>query len=202
MKKKVLKKKLPAKKPVAKKTVKKAVVKKTPAKKAKPKLSPEKITHNVTTGYLGGLFGGDFAKHVDAAVKVVSEFRKKHPFDSIAFTGTSGAGMAFPLSYVMKVPLIHLPKPGVYRHDYSKVEGTRSSKKYLIVDDFIGGGSTVKRIEKTITDEIMSKPEPVGIFLYEGPNTGSSRKMTLGKFSVPIFTLPTPAPYYAQPFVR
>jgi hypothetical protein len=178
------------------------VVKKTPAKKAKPKLTPEKITHNVTTGYLGGLFGGDYAKHVDAAVKTIKEFRKNNPFDAIAFTGTSGAGMAFPLSYKMKIPLIHIPKPGVYRHDYSKVEGTRSSKKYLIVDDFIGGGSTVKRIEKTITDEISTKPEPVGIFLYEGPVAGGNQKMTLGNFNVPIFTLPTPAPYYASPFTR
>ncbi len=203
MKKKILKK------PVAKKTVKKAVTKKKlplPAKKVKAKPTPKKITHVIRTGYLGGLFGGTFAKHVDDAVKAVKEFQKKTPFDAIAFTGTSGAGMAFPLSYVMKIPLIHVPKPGVYRHDYSKVEGTVSSKKYLIVDDFIGGGTTVKKIESTITEELKNNiepPQPVGIFLYEAPNyKGSRTNMTLGKYSVPIFTLPTPAPYYAPNFDR
>jgi hypothetical protein len=187
MKKKVLKKKSPAKKPAVKKTIKKA-----PSKKVAKKKVAETITHTIRTSYLGGIFGGDYAKHVDAAVETVKKFKAKNNFDAIAFMGTSGAGMAFPLSYFLKLPLIHIPKPGVSRHSNNTIEGTVSSKKYLIVDDFLASGNTVRNIERVITDQTTDS-KPVGIFLYESRATPP---YTLGKYTVPVITMPTPAGYY------
>jgi len=154
------------------------------------------MTHIISTSYLGGIFGGDYAKHVDAAVKTVKDFKKHTDFDAIAFMGTSGAGMAFPLSYFLKLPLIHIPKPGVYRHSSYIIEGTLSSKKYLIVDDFLASGNTVRKIEEAITDQTVGS-KPVGIFLYQ--SNGSSLYI-LGKYSVPIVTMATPAGYYAASY--
>jgi adenine/guanine phosphoribosyltransferase-like PRPP-binding protein len=161
-------------------------------KKVVKKTAAKKITHNIRTSYLGAIFGGDYSKHVDAAVKTLKDFKKKTSFDAIAFTGTSGAGIAFPLSYFLKLPLLHIPKSGVYRHSANSLEGTVNSKKYVIVDDFIASGDTVRRIERTISTQTTAKPVAIFLFASRGlPN------YSLGLHKVPVIVLPTPGSYDA-----
>lgn len=146
---------------------------------------PQKISHKIQTDYLGKVYGMEFLKLVPLTVKKVRAIRRKHHFDAIAFTGSSGAALAYPLSYLLKLPLIHVRK-GASHYSNGRVEGTISSRKYLIIDDFIETGKSMRRIIKTISEE-LDHAEPVAICLY------SSDRMT--SFShkdkeIPIFNVP------------
>jgi orotate phosphoribosyltransferase len=136
------------------------------ASKKKPAKKTTKIRHEIQTSYLGRVYGQGFLKLVPAAVARLKAFRRKHPFDALAFTGSSGAALAFPLSYLMKLPLIHVRKSDK-NHYGGSIEGTVSSKRYVIVDDFIASGTTVRRILKAIKKEYKHPVEAVGIFLYD-----------------------------------
>jgi adenine/guanine phosphoribosyltransferase-like PRPP-binding protein len=154
--------------------MKKKVVQKKPRKK---------IKHEIWTGYLGSIFGAGYLKMVPAAAKKLRAIQKTHPFDAIAFTGTSGAGIAFPLSLLLKLPLIHVRKKNVKSHYSDTIEGTISSKRYLIVDDFIASGATVNRIISTIKkDKNLKKAKAVGIFLYDSTRSTQYKRM-------PVFNL-------------
>lgn len=52
----------------------------------------------------------------------VQRLRVSHPFDAIAFRGTSGAAMAFPLSYITGIPLIHVRKTEVSSHSQARLK--------------------------------------------------------------------------------
>jgi adenine/guanine phosphoribosyltransferase-like PRPP-binding protein len=135
-------------------------------KKKPSKKKPNGIRHRIETEYLGRVYGKNFLKLVPKAVSTLKAFRKKHPFDAIAFTGSSGAALAFPLSYFLKVPLIHVRKKDK-NHYGGSIEGTISSRKYIIVDDFIESGTTVYKIINTIKKEYSHPAEIVGICLYD-----------------------------------
>lgn len=107
---------------------------------------------------------------VPTAIKTIKAWRKKHPFDAIAFTGTSGAALAYPLALALKVPLICVRKKGDGNHFKSSIEGVTNSNKYLIVDDFIVSGETMDRIIQTIRGT-GSMAKPVGIYLYADRST-------------------------------
>lgn len=152
-------------------------------KKAVQKKTRKKIQHEIWTAYLGSIFGSGYLKMVPSAAKKIRAIRKAHPFDAIAFTGTSGAGIAFPLSYLLKIPLIHIRKKSIRAHTSATVEGTISSKRYLIVDDFIASGKTIDRIRDTIKkDKQLKSAKAVGVFLYD------STRMTPYK-KLPVFNL-------------
>jgi len=108
----------------------------------------------------------EFTKVVDRAARALKAFSKKNPFDAIAFTGNSGAAMAYPLSYKLKVPLICIRKRPSDSHSSLKLEGCVSAKRYVIVDDFIESGSTMKKIQRVIKQE-LEDAKLVGIFLYD-----------------------------------
>ena len=160
------------------KNMKKQVVKKKKAVK--------KINHKIRTEYLNKVYSGEFLNLVPKAVKKIRQLRKQLGFDAIAFTGSSGAALAFPLSFFLKIPLIHVRK-GQSHYGTGRIEGTISSKKYLIVDDFIDRGNTMKRIMKSIADEIGEESKPVAIFLYDSMRRTS---FTYNNKEVPIFFLP------------
>ena len=88
------------------------------------------------TDYLERVYRvNSFIKVVNKAVTILRKYRRKHPFDAIAFTGTSGAALAYPISYKLGIPLICVRKSRSNSHFYGKVEGYLASK-YIIVDDF------------------------------------------------------------------
>jgi adenine/guanine phosphoribosyltransferase-like PRPP-binding protein len=99
------------------------------------------------------------------AVRKIKEYRKKHPFDAIAFTGTSGSAIAYPLSYMLKLPLICVRKKNDGNHFYRDIEGCTNARSYLIVDDFIESGRTMDKIISAVKGTTPSA-KPVGIFLY------------------------------------
>lgn len=131
----------------------------------KKKVSKKKV-HTIQTEYLGQVYSPKYLDLIPKAVKEIRQLRKKLKFDAIAFTGSSGAALAFPLSYFLKLPLIHVRK-GQSHYGSGPIEGTISSQRYLIVDDFIDRGNTIRRIIKKIESELGGEAKPVGIYLYD-----------------------------------
>lgn len=137
-----------------------------PAKKPVKKLKPTEFKYQISTDYLRKVYSVEaFARMLPQAVKKIKAFRKKHPFDAIAFTGSSGSAIAYPLSYMLKLPLICVRKKGDGNHFYKEIEGCINARHYLIVDDFIESGRTMNKIMSTVKS-IMPNAKPVGIFLY------------------------------------
>jgi adenine/guanine phosphoribosyltransferase-like PRPP-binding protein len=181
-----MKKKLPAKKTQSKKTVKR-------------KASPRKIKHKIRTSYLRNVYEPEFFKRIPEAVEIVQRMQKKLEFDAIAFTGISGMSFGFPLSYLLKLPVINIRKDwrDTGSHYRGRIEGTVSSRRYLIVDDFISTGDTVKNIIKIIHEELGGKAIPVGLFLhnsgamnpqFEYLKPGTNEKRTLQVVTLPYYS--------------
>lgn len=101
--------------------------------------------------------------------------RSKWKFDTIAFSGMSGAAICFILSHKLKVPLLCVRKQQDSCHYLSEqyasadnlryLEGNVAVKKYIIVDDFISSGSTVNRIYEKILEQ-NPKSKCMGMFMY------------------------------------
>lgn len=129
----------------------------------------------IQTDYLGKIYRvNDFVKVVEKAARHITAFRKKQPFDAIAFTGTSGAALAYPLSVKLKLPLICVRKSKRDNHFGSKIEGVSNARTYIIVDDFIASGTTIKKIRKSVVENSYNpygsnykEPKLVGIYLYD-----------------------------------
>lgn len=105
-----------------------------------------------------------FAKILRESVATIKKYQKRHKIDAIAFTGTSGAALAYPLSLRLKLPLICVRKEK--SHARLSVEGNYSATKYLIVDDFISSGKTIKSIRQKIAKELGVTAQPAAILLY------------------------------------
>lgn len=78
-------------------------------------------------------------------VRLIKKMEKQIVFDTIAFTGLSGAALAFILSYETGYPLFCLRKEESGHWD-SLIEGNINLKNYIIVDDFIATGDTVNKL--------------------------------------------------------
>lgn len=98
------------------------------------------------------------------AVAVSVKFLKTKNFDAIAFRGLSGALFAPILAMRLNKTLLAVRK-GEDSHSSQMVEGDFGAKRYIIVDDFIAGGSTVYNIMKEIHSEVKHA-ECVGFFGY------------------------------------
>jgi orotate phosphoribosyltransferase len=74
----------------------------------------------------------------------------KGQYDSIAFMGMSGALIAVPIAQSLRKPLIMVRKNIKDCHSRCTVEGNIACKNYIIIDDLICSGDTVKRVQKKI----------------------------------------------------
>lgn len=86
-------------------------------------------------------------------------------FDSIAFIGMSGALLAPTLAYVMNKELIALRKQPSNSHSFHSIEGYAATKKYIVVDDFICTGETLRDVIKRMKD-FAPQAEFVGTYMY------------------------------------
>ena len=105
---------------------------------------------------------------VETVIAKVLELQKTLNFHAIAFRGSSGAAMAYPVSVATGIPLICVRKPSDMGHG-CPVEGSYEIdvKKYIIIDDFISSGDTMNAIIEAIEmkrgDYLI---ECVGIIMY------------------------------------
>ena len=141
---------------------------------------------NATTDYLHDVYNQPlFISKLKSAIKMLKAFHKSNTFDAIAFCGHSGAAFAFPISFALNIPAICVRKRGELTNSHCDrvFEGIRP-KKYIIIDDRICDGNTIKRIVNEINAEIdaynedlkwqrrynikniMKHPELLAIFLY------------------------------------
>lgn len=102
-----------------------------------------------------------YARTLNAAI-VLKRYLK---YDTIAFSGLSGASIAFPLSVAMGIPLVCIRKRTDMTHSNRLVEGQVDVRKYLIVDDFVDTGKTVKNIRQEIEQQCKNA-QCVGILLF------------------------------------
>lgn len=126
---------------------------------------------SIHTSYLGRVYNvSQFAKVVEQAIAMARQALRETKFDTIAFTGTSGAALAYILSNELGIPLICVRKKDDGSHfqngQNGRLEGNTAAERYLIVDDFICGGGTILDIIDTINKSIK-KAKCVGILLYD-----------------------------------
>jgi adenine/guanine phosphoribosyltransferase-like PRPP-binding protein len=146
-------------------------------------------TH-VYTDYLQRVYSKKlFAKTIKKTITLVKQLQKQHKFTAIAFSGSSGAALAFPVAYATGLSLIHARKrdSSHWVEDNSRckggiVEGTLGAKKYIIIDDFISSGTTVDRILRDVNAAYKYRgfayvPKCVAIVVY---STGSGRSTFQG----------------------
>lgn len=88
-------------------------------------------------------------------------------FDAIAFRGMSGALVAPNLALRLRKDLIMVRKPKTDESTHSgyRVEGRQDAVNYLIIDDLVGTGLTVKNIINEIKN-FNPKSKCVGVLTY------------------------------------
>jgi len=124
------------------------------------------------TSYLESIYESPlkYKRLIDKIADQMTALKKQTKFSAIAFRGTSGAALAYPLSAKLNIPIICVRKPTEISHGY-RIEGTqRNIRKYVIIDDFMESGKTIKAILKDIDKKNDwtgdGKAECVGIILY------------------------------------
>ena len=100
---------------------------------------PEKYEH---CGYLAQALQRE---EIDEAVGLCVETLKGRKFDTIAFRGLSGALIAPIVAHILSKEIIVVRKTQT-EHSLHRVEGHVAAKRYVILDDFISGGTTVREI--------------------------------------------------------
>ena len=75
---------------------------------------------------------------------------KKYDFDAIAFRGLSGALIAIPMAHALDKTMIAVRKKGENNHSGAGVEGDWVARRYVIMDDMISTGNTVRTIMRAI----------------------------------------------------
>lgn len=88
-------------------------------------------------------------------------------FDTIAFSGMSGSLIAPIIADKLKKQMILVRKGKDDTHSHCSCEGFKDVKRYIIVDDGISTGATLKRIKDRIS-QFNLDAVPVGIFMYNG----------------------------------
>ena len=116
-------------------------------------------------GYLGiALHQPTRQQVIQACVKRL--WRKQTEFDAIAFRGLSGALIAPSVADQLGKKLIAIRKPDDGSHGTS-VEGETSETQYIILDDFVSSGSTVRAIIDAITSNARAKNSfPLAVLTY------------------------------------
>lgn len=134
----------------------------------------KKLRHtHLDTSYLGSVYDDKrFAKTVRCTLARLRALLKDKNtrFGAIAFRGSSGAALAFIASHALGIPLMHVRKSSDGNHFDGAVEGVIGHKRYVIIDDFISSGHTVKSIVSTIEHRYQKggwpEPECIGVVLY------------------------------------
>lgn len=145
------------------------------------------------TAYLESIYQSPlrYKQRIDRIAKRITALKKKKSFGALAFRGTSGAALAYPLSAKLNIPIICVRKATEVSHGYS-IEGTqRNIRKYVIIDDFMESGRTIKAIiaaidkKKDCFDE--GRAECVGIIFYNvNPTAFQDKFFTYKKKKIPV----------------
>lgn len=138
--------------------------------------------------YLGNAVNSEMiAPVVTNLVKLIKESGVQ--FDTVVFRGMSGALIAPIIAHRLKKEIIFVRKSEDNSHSSRYCEGHTQSQRFIIIDDFIASGETLRRCFKAIRDmadkfsewEQSARATCVGVFLYD---SGEYRMKTQGRFDV------------------
>lgn len=105
-------------------------------------------------------------------------------YDCIVMTGISGILIGLPVADTLEKEILIVRKEKSI-HANCEFEGLRlDGKRYVIVDDFVNSGTTIKNIIAKINDR-FSGPKLVGIYLYT-PNFGMCSSSIRNQLGLPI----------------
>jgi len=120
------------------------------------------------------------------SVKTIQQLKDELKFDTIVFMGHSGASVAYPIHYLTGIPIALVRKSNDNCHGYS-VEGEHKIYKYLIVDDFIATGDTIRMITEKI-DYNLGTLECAGVYCYNSDDFSYiMESFKSSKFPFPVF---------------
>ena len=136
------------------------------------RLLKEAHSHSIqSVPWLAPLLDPDWRREVITTAK---EHLARQDFDAIAFMGLSGALIAPILAMEMNKTLICVRKSDEVRHSYNEVEGDSNARRYIIIDDFVTSGGTVRRIVAEIS-RFAPRAKCIGVFQHRYPSIGVSR---------------------------
>ncbi len=126
---------------------------------------------------------------IDRIIKAAKIKLSSLDYDTFVSCGLSGNLMAPHIAKALKKNICVIRKEKEQCHDFSLIVGYKP-KKYVIVDDFISLGGTVKYI-LNILDNILPRPECIAIFLYSPLYPVKEYQDRLGTIlTVPIIIVP------------
>jgi len=114
----------------------------------------------------------EMAKRMQKATSNIIDLREQLKFQALAFTGSSGAAIAFVVGIAAQIPIIYVRKKNEQGHG-NRIECNTQAPihSYLIVDDFTASGETVKYIYNQLQTRAKEdkRKEPIckGVYLYD-----------------------------------
>jgi orotate phosphoribosyltransferase len=134
----------------------------------------------------------EFMHKMDNLRQAASILLRKLDVNTIAFSGSSGCAAAFSIACGLPVGLCYVRKPSEKSESHgNEVEATTEFMRYIIVDDFVASGNTVRRIDSAIREtakRLYTKydvPVCVGILTFDGARNCSSEQINGSQ--VPLF---------------
>lgn len=129
---------------------------------------------------------GERRKTVEQAVKSIERWRQGiGGLDFIAVSGASGLSVGAVVAYELGLPCVIVRKPEEARNSHCGGQMVcpgylhKDSGKYVIVDDFIGGGNTVKYIQRT-----LDRGTCVGFYGYAASDSDNAHKCRVNNLPV------------------
>lgn len=114
--------------------------------------------------YLDSIIRTDrLRRNVSKAVKILKPIVDR--FDGIAFRGASGMIPGSILSHLLRKSIV-LVRKDEKRHSRRSVEGDLAISSYIIVDDQISTGATIKEIIKQVNAFALHPPRLYGVLLF------------------------------------
>lgn len=108
----------------------------------------------------------------------------KLDFDSIAFMGMSGALIVPTVADKLNKFMLLVRKNYERRHSCLQVEGYLNSKRYLIIDDIISSGMTIRSIVEKIHKATKGKAKCIGVLCYKSKRYRSLDQLRLEGYQV------------------
>lgn len=123
---------------------------------------------------------------IEGMVKLLTP--ESDTFEAIAFRGMSGALIAPSIADRLgkKLAIVRHEKSEVRSHG-QQVECVESFSSYIIIDDFVAGGTTVRQIVSGLK-KYQSDAQCVGVYCYKMDYASNGRKVD----GLPITYLRTP----------
>lgn len=113
-----------------------------------------------------------FKPTVKTTVTAIRRLKKVLGFEQIVCTGISGQSIAWPVGYVTDIPVAVVRRKDEKNHHGYSVENFDRSRKFIILDDFVSSGDTVKHVLKSLAEDRRDDPRCVGVYCYSGSGSG------------------------------